>query len=131
MTRQGSRQKALTPVLVLAAVVTMLALSGPGEVGADPPKPDGAKCRTNQSCQSRTCVKVGTQKFGTCQTPAPETCNGVDDDFDGTIDEGYVPEETTCIRGTFGPLLHLYRDDGLHGRRGGGYLPEGARRQCV
>jgi hypothetical protein len=35
-------------------------------------------------------------RFSTVCTPTTEVCNGVDDDCDGSVDEGYVPTPTTC-----------------------------------
>jgi NAD-dependent dihydropyrimidine dehydrogenase PreA subunit len=65
-------QTALTPVLLLAAIVTALALSRPVEAG--PPKPDGAVCRTDQSCESRFCAKEPGEKFGECVSFCPAAC---------------------------------------------------------
>jgi hypothetical protein len=61
---------------------------------SNPPKANGAPCSDGNactpadSCQSGVCVSGGT--------PPDTSCNNVDENCDGTADEGYVPVVTTC-----------------------------------
>jgi hypothetical protein len=103
MTIQGNARRAFTPALVLAAAVAMVTLSVPSEVGAGPPKPDGEACRFDRNCLNGFCAKTSSTKFGVCCATGftPDTsCDGFDDDCDGSVDEEFVSQVTTCGVGT-------------------------------
>jgi hypothetical protein len=58
-------------------------------VGAPPPCTDHASCSDGDSCTLDTCTPSGCTHAPVAPGAGPaETCNGVDDDCDGSVDEG-------------------------------------------
>src|SRR5438046_3588228 len=77
--------------------VAALAIVGGAAVAqAGPCKADGTTCTQAKSCcgtngRNGTCVTSGRAKFGTCCTATNgglEICDGLDNDCNGTIDDG-------------------------------------------
>ena len=64
-------------IALLAAGVLML-LGPRDEARADDCKPDGQRCRTDQSCCGGRCVKNAGAKFGNCCTPTTCVAQGKD-----------------------------------------------------
>jgi Dictyostelium (slime mold) repeat len=72
-------QTTRTLLVVLTALAAALVLSRPVE--AEPPKADGERCRTNQSCQSGICEKEFGARFGVCAPSCindPVICDDID-----------------------------------------------------
>jgi hypothetical protein len=88
-------QTTRTLLVVLTALAAALVLSRPVE--AEPPKADGERCRTNQSCQSGICEKEFGARFGVC---APSCINDpviCDDNIPCTLDSCDPDEGCTSI----------------------------------
>src|SRR5207237_1264477 len=63
----------------------------------------GLACNTGQPgvCSAgTTSCSGGAITCNQNQQPSPETCNGLDDDCDGAVDEGIAPTPTQCGSGT-------------------------------
>src|SRR5262245_6953684 len=76
--------------LMALLVVAALAL-GLGEAMAAGCTPDGAACRRSRRCCGRVCVKAPGARSGVCCTPTgSEVCDGLDNDCNGTVDDGCV-----------------------------------------
>ena len=69
MSHKPARQLLYTRMLVLLGAVLAALLVAPHLAGADPCKPNGATCPTDQSCCQRHCNKAPGAKFGTCAGP--------------------------------------------------------------
>ncbi len=61
--------------------------------GAGYPCDDGDHCRINDQCDGASRCLAGSV------VPPDSSCDGVDDDCDGTADEDYVPTPTSCGTG--------------------------------
>src|SRR3989442_8172216 len=87
-------------IALLAAGVLML-LGPRDEARADDCKPDGQRCRTDQSCCGGRCVKNAGAKFGNCCTPTTcvaqgKDCGTISDGCGGMLDCGSCTAPNTC-----------------------------------
>jgi|GEM_PF-842710 len=68
--------------------------------------PETTTCGIGGCFATGTTSCTGGQVFDSCEPGVPAlddaTCDTLDDDCDGTVDEGYVPEPTTCGIGACG-----------------------------
>ncbi len=69
---------------------------------------EGASC--NSSCDSSGTLDCSDACAPVCQLPS-ETCNLVDDNCDGTCDEGAIAGCRVGIHRSYGPLGHFYTAD--------------------
>lgn len=71
-------------------------------------------CGTGICSATGELVCTGGEFVDTCEpgTPQPESCNGLDDDCDGTVDEGLGGQTTTCGAGACSAQGQLICDDG-------------------
>lgn len=97
----------LVPVLLFALAVMFGVGARPAAAGPCKPSDGITPCSTNQSCcgtngHNGVCIKAPGAKKGLCCTKTnitDTTCDGVDDDCNGHVDDGYVSMSTSCGTG--------------------------------